>query len=157
MCYLARYIDNITSDSSGWAQGAMQRKYFMPGAFGKFEMFFGGHNKADLKQLPCTCPVCEKVGNEVGILSAKGSAPGGIISLHNLYQLIQFSKLCNSLKDDADIFKEYIRKFYDEEVNKSIEFIDYSLEKGFANACIKYQKYFYMTSGKPTTNELLNY
>lgn len=157
MCYLARYIDNITSDSSGWAQGAMQRKYFMPGHFGKFELFFGGHNKAEVDTLPCLCPVCEKVGKNVGLLSAQGSAPGGIISLHNLHQLIQFSKMCNSLKDDAAVFKEYIRKFYDEEVQKAIEFIDYSLEKGFEKACIKYQKYFYMTSGKAKTAGLLDY
>jgi len=157
MCYLARYIDNITSDSSGWAQGAMQRKYFMPNHFGKFELFFGGHNKSKVKTLPCMCPVCTKIGKNVDMLGAQGSAPGGIISLHNLHQLIQFSKMCNSLKDDADVFKEYIRKFYDEEVQKSIEFIDYSLEYGFENACIKYQKYFYMTSGKANTAGLLDY
>lgn len=157
MAYLARYIDNITSDSSGWAQGAMQRKYFMPGHFGKFELFFGGHNKAQVNTLPCSCPVCKKIGKNVGLLSAQGSAPGGIISLHNLYQIIQYSKLCNSLKDDAVVFKEYVRKMLDDEVTKAIEFIDYSLEKGFDKACIKFQKYFYMTSGKAKTAALMDY
>jgi len=157
MCYLARYIENITSDSSGWAQGAMQRKYFMPGYFGKYELFFGGHNKAQVNTLPCKCPVCEKVGKNVGILSAQGSAPGGIISLHNLYQLVEFSTLCNSLKDDAAVFKEFVKKMFDSEVLTAIEFIDYSLENGFDNACIKFQKHFYLTSGKPKTNELLDY
>jgi hypothetical protein len=157
MCYLARYIDNITSDSSGWAQGAMQRKYFMPGYFGKYELFFGTNNAAEINTLPCKCPICEKVGKNVSLLSSQGSAPGGIISLHNLYQLIQFSTLCNSLKDDQQIFKEFVKKMFDSEVITAIEFIDYSLEKGFENACIKFQKHFYKTSGKPETTGLLNY
>ena len=157
LAYLARYIDNITSDSSGWAQGSMQRKYFLPGYFGKFELFFGEHNKANIDSLPCSCPVCKKIGKNVGLLSAKGSAPGGIMSLHNLYQIIQFVKLCNSLKEDEVVFKNFVRKMFDKEVQTAIEFIDYSLEKGFDEACIKFREHFYMESGKLNTGKLSDY
>ncbi len=157
MAYLARYIDNITSDSSGWAQGAMQRKYFMPGYFGKFEIFLGKRGNGEMKSLPCSCPVCEQVGENIGILSADGSAPGGIISLHNLYQIILFAKTCNSLKDDSEIYKAFVKKMFDAEVLKAIEFIDYSLEQGFEAACIKFRNYFFMQTSKAETGGLLDY
>lgn len=156
MAYLARYIDNITSDSSGWAQGSMQRKYFLPMYFGKYELFFGQHNKAEVKSLPCNCPVCSNI-TYIEQLSAGGSSPGGLISLHNLYQIIMFSQLCNSMKEDKDVYKAFVKKMFKGEVLASIEFIDYCLEVGFDKACVKFAKWFTIKSSKKETTGLLEY
>ena len=120
------------------------------------ELFFGQANKANIKNIPCMCPVCSQI-DSINMLSSQGSAPGGIISLHNLYQLIQYTKLCNSLKDDKEVYRNFIRKFFDKEVQLAIEFIDYSLDKGFDKACVKFQSHFSKDNGKVNTAGLLDY
>ena len=46
---------------------------------------------------------------------------------------------------------------FSDEVLKALEFIDYSLEKGFENACIKFRHYLNIQSSSAETGKLLDY
>ena len=88
--------------------------------------------------MPCTCPVCEAIGEQVTILNKDGSAPGALISLHNLYQYIPYIEILDRLKDNREAYLDCIRRTTSEDCFKACQFIDYVVENGFEKARIKF-------------------
>lgn len=144
LVYIASKLNiPVTYDSSSYNIGSIYRKYYLPFDIGS-SLFFGDKFKVTnphLKELPCMCPVCESIG-DVEILNGVDIYAGTLISLHNLFQYLQFNTLCNSLVGDKDIYIDYLQKFgASVKALKSIEFIDYAMEKGVYNAIEKFAEY----------------
>jgi hypothetical protein len=127
----------VSYDSSSYNIGSIYRTYYMPFDIGP-HLSFGDKFKNEnphLKELPCKCPVCSSIGSDIEILNGTDIYAGALISLHNLYQYWQYNDLLNSLVEDKEKFIDYLQKInISPKVLKSIEFIDYAMEKGLANA-----------------------
>lgn len=156
LAYLSQYVDNITFDSSSWGEGNRRRNYFSPyGIPSAGKIFFGDKINNKLKQLPCGCPVCQKVGNNFGFFNDNGSTPGAIMSLHNLWVIINFTNMCDRLKDDRELFIEIIKP--DNEMQLAFDFIDYSVEKGFQKAVAKYHNQMQIETHSSKTKSCMEF
>lgn len=134
----------VTYDSSSYNIGSIYRTYYLPFDFGPHLCFgekFKTHNP-HLKELPCKCPVCINI-KDIKELNEGDIYAGTLISLHNLYQYQYFNDILNTLIVDKELFIEYIKKInISDKTLKSIEFIDYAIEKGLANAMEKFKADF---------------
>ncbi len=105
--YGKRFFNHLTFDSSSFSQtGARYRKYYYPGDISA-GISFGNSYTAKLKSLPCTCPVCQLA--TVDDLNQEGSVPGGLIALHNLYQVLEYFYTLEQLSDSPDHFIDYLK------------------------------------------------
>jgi len=92
-----------------------------------------------IKTLPCMCPVCRSV-KDINDLNTVDIYAGTLLSLHNMYQYILYNNILNSLVEHKEIFIEYIERIgISEKTLKSIEFIDFAMEKGLTLAVEKYK------------------
>lgn len=126
----------ITYDSSSYNIGSIYRTYYLPFDIGP-HLSFGDKFKLvnpHLKQLPCQCPVCRSIV-DINDLNTTDIYAGSLISLHNMYQYSYYNELLNSLVNDKELFLDYLRKInISPKTLRSIEFIDYALEKGVYKA-----------------------
>jgi tRNA-guanine family transglycosylase len=134
----------VTYDSSSYNTGSIYRTYYLPYDIGP-NLSFGDNFKRDnphLKMLPCKCPVCSSI-DDINILNTKEIYSGTLISLHNMYQYIQYNDIINSLVVDKELFLDYLNKIdISQKTLISIEFIDFAMEKGLNNALDKYKYAF---------------
>lgn len=149
--YMANKLDiRVTYDSSSYNIGSIYRTYYLPFDHGP-HLSFGDKFKRinpHLKMLPCKCPVCQSVKN-IDDLNKTDIYAGTLISLHNMWQYIDYNDLLNCLVGDKDRFIEYIQKVVrSEKTLKSIEFIDFAMEKGVEVAAKKYSDWLTPTIGK---------
>ncbi len=133
--YLAAKTNNrITTDSSTATRNSSAYLWNIPGTLRG--LFIGG---AGLKQrdgtqgpqrpvkwpeIPCDCPVCRWMGPEdyrSDIYEAKT-----FILLHNLYQMVQFTKVTNALKNDREALETVAPK----DIGPLLDAIDYYLDHG---------------------------
>jgi len=147
--YAKRFFKHLTFDSSSFSvTGARYRKYYYPNKISA-GISFGKKYNASLKELPCTCPVCQLA--TVADLNAEGSVPGGLIALHNLYQVLQYFSILEKLADSPDNYIEYLR--HTGCPHKTIEMIEYLRcieENDFDTANKKYKMEIV---GKPTLEQ----
>jgi hypothetical protein len=144
--YLASKLNNkfISYDSSSYNRGSIYRAYSLP-----FEMCedldFGEKFKISnphIKTLPCMCPVCKSIDN-MDILNTKEIFAGTLISLHNMYQYIQYNNLLNSLVVEKEKFITFLKSInISQRCLLSIEFVDFAFEYGVYNAYKKYEQNF---------------
>lgn len=131
----------VTYDSSSYNIGSIYRTYYLPFDLGP-HLSFGDKYKLvnpHLKDLPCKCPVCRTI-TSIDELNTKDIYAGTLISLHNLYQYEYYNDILTSLVTDKELFIEYLNKInISDKTLKSLEFIDYAIEKGLANAVDKYK------------------
>ena len=131
----------VTYDSSSYNIGSIFRTYYMPFDIGPHLSFGEKFQRVNpnLKVLPCNCPVCKSV-DDVSTLNKTDIYAGTLISLHNMYQYIYYNNVLNSLVNDKDKFLEYVKKICgDGKALRSIEFIDFAIERGLSNAIIKFK------------------
>jgi hypothetical protein len=96
-------------------------------------------NNPHIKELPCKCPVCASI-TDINELNTGDIYAGTLISLHNLYQYWYYNDVLCSLVHEKNLFLDYLNKInISEKTLKSIEFIDYALDKGLANAVDKFK------------------
>jgi tRNA-guanine family transglycosylase len=82
-------------DSMSYIHAAKYREYFLP----DLTRVVVSQTKQELIELPCACPICLYVGENVAIFGEEGSQPGGLLSLHNLIaQLNYVKKLQSAIK-----------------------------------------------------------
>ena len=140
--------DNLTYDSSTYGAGAIRLEW--NSILNNFDISFGTNkNQNTLKKLPCICPVCSIV-KDAEIVKQGGSIPGAILSLHNLWQYIQYSYFISSLRDDKEILKNFILKRTNLNL-KLLNFIDEAKEKGYQDAYNKYSYLFSKVTGKQSS------
>lgn len=138
LVYAASKLNKIkvTYDSSSYNIGSIFRTYYLPFDIGPHLSFGDKFQKTNphLKELPCKCPVCLSV-KDINDLNKTDIFAGTLISLHNMYQYIYYNDMLNSLVHDKDKFIEYLKKInISDKTLRSIEFIDFAIEKGLDNA-----------------------
>jgi len=134
---------DVSFDSSSYNIGSIYRTYYLPFDKGPHLSFGDKFKKLNpnLKELPCTCPVCRSI-KDINELNRSDIYAGTLISLHNMYQYIQYNDLLNSLVEQKNVFIDYLNKFgTSEKTLKSIEFIDFAIKNGLKNATQKYSKW----------------
>jgi queuine/archaeosine tRNA-ribosyltransferase len=143
MTYIASKFPKIkvTYDSSSYNIGSIYRTYYMPYDIGP-HLSFGEKFKTEnpnLENLPCNCPVCKSIDN-IDIINGKEIYAGTLISLHNMYQYIEYQRMLNNLISNKDKFMSYIKEIgICDRTFKSFEFIDFCLKEGYYNAIKKYK------------------
>jgi len=145
LVYAASKLNKIkvTYDSSSYNIGSIYRTYYLPFDMGPHLSFGDKFKRINpyLKELPCKCPVCQSICN-VSDLNGGDIYAGTLISLHNMYQYIQYNDLLNSLVNDKELFLEYLNKInISEKTLKSIEFIDFAIEYGIELAVKKFEEW----------------
>ena len=147
LAYISNFIDNVTYDSATFGQGAMSRLFMTPLTL-KWDMSFGDNtNVKNLKDIPCGCPICQNM--TLKELNAPGSLGGVSISAHNLYWILEYSKMMNRLKVEKKIFMKFIKDMCNPETLHAIDFVDITIEKGFDAAYQKYRMHEDLFRWKP--------
>ncbi len=146
LVYAASKLPNrirVSYDSSSYNIGSIYRTYYLPLDQGPNLSFGNKFAKTNphLKQLPCMCPVCKSIG-DVDELNRTDIYAGTLISLHNLYQYIDYNNILNGIVNDKEKFMDYLKQVNNNEKTlMSIEFIDFAIDKGLKNAVDKYAKW----------------
>jgi len=130
--YAKKFFNLLTVDSSSFSSaGAIYRSYYLPYDHGQ-TIPFGKQFKGKLKELPCTCPVCQMA--TVDDLNSDGSLAGGLIALHNLYCVLSQHYFLEKLSDDKEQYIDYLRGQGHTMAVDAIEFLDDVDERGFEDA-----------------------
>jgi len=134
----------VSYDSSSYNIGSIYRTYYMPFELGKSLSFGDKFARAnpEIETLPCMCPVCQSI-TDVKILNGGDIYAGGLISLHNMYQYINYNNLLNSIVPNSECFKAYLKDIQiSDRTLTSFDFIDFAFERGVAKAVEKYKGHF---------------
>ena len=143
LVYAASKLNKIrvTYDSSSYNIGSIFRTYYMPFDIGANLSFGEKFNRINpnLKKLPCKCPVCLSI-KDINDLNTTDIFAGTLISLHNMYQYIYYNDVLNTLVHNKTMFIQYLKCInISDKTIKSIEFIDFAIEKGLDNAIVKFK------------------
>jgi len=128
--------DHITFDSSTYGSGA--RRLEWDHLTMNYTIAFQTENPNKLTELPCLCPVCSVV-RQTNEVTKGGSTPGAILSLHNLWQYIQYSHFLSCVRKDENIFRKFILSRNDSGLNSGISFIDSVFDIGYDQTMKKYK------------------
>jgi len=150
-------IDLITFDSSSYLVGSLYRRYmlqqnngfyfFIPEVEG---VYIGKPIK--LNKLPCDCPICSNVTFKE-MMEYKA---GRLLSLHNLYDTLRYCNLLDSLKDEPEILKTFLKN--KNRILKCFEYIDYCIKYNVNEGYKKYEKFFTNPNVvTPSTKSLFEY
>lgn len=142
LAYLTKYVTPISFDSTSYGRGALNKTYFLPHkinehiSFGKKDYVLGS-----LKNLPCDCPVCEKI-NHPDELAADGTWSGMLCALHNLYLIKKLTENLNSAPN-KEVFEQITEQVTGEPFSssmtaKAVDFFEYYLKYGIEEACHRY-------------------
>jgi hypothetical protein len=131
----------VTYDSSSYNIGSIYRTYYLPFDFGPHLSFGDKFKRTNphVKRLPCDCPVCRSI-DDINTLNGNQIYSGVLISLHNLYQYKIYNRVLNSIVHDKEKFIKYLKSInISDKTLKSIEFIDFAMEKGVYNAAERFR------------------
>lgn len=126
---LKRYFKQVTFDSSSYGVGARLMKYNLPY---RYHILFGRSYNEKIVELPCDCPVCEKI--TVDDFQTGDSTAGALISLHNLCVYFRHLKFLNGIVQDDDLFFGYISKHCTDETVRAWRFFKDFDDMGFDKA-----------------------
>jgi tRNA-guanine family transglycosylase len=115
IAYISKYFDKVTFDTASPILDANTRYgYYLPILDGKKLIYFGSNPDrkfphTTVKELPCDCPVCNFVnatGLEILNEYKKGTQ---LLTMHDVYIVLRYTKMMKSLVDDEEAFKLLIR------------------------------------------------
>jgi tRNA-guanine family transglycosylase len=129
------YLNVFSFDSISYIMGNKTREYRLPIDL-KMKLYFGESKQSNIKELPCTCPVCRK--HTVSDMIHDKSQSGFRISLHNLYWILYFTRVCNKLRNDTELFRTFVKRNCSPKVLIYLDFIDYAKENGIEKAYKKF-------------------
>jgi len=133
----------VTYDSSSYNIGSIYRTYYLPYDIGP-SLSFGEKFKVqnpNITSLPCRCPVCNSI-DDINDLNGKDIYAGTLISLHNMWQYVQFNDTLNGLVNQKDKFVDYLNKInIDKKTLVSFDFIDFAMEHGLDKAVKKFNNW----------------
>lgn len=135
IAYASRDYKQLTTDNSTFSKVGRLRQYFLPFS-GKYAEF-GENFKGKLKKLPCNCPVCSSI--KVEDLNQPTQLSSRLLFLHNLWINVQYFDFLDAMKDDEELFFDFVRTKCSNKAMKGLEFLRYSKENGFDKA---YNKFF---------------
>ncbi len=143
--YVAKkYKLKMTFDSAAYGVGASHREFWNPFNLSKNSLTYGNDPKTSIvpETLPCDCPVCETVGNDLLRMIRSGkdnSIVGSLICLHNLYCFNRYVKMLTAYAEKDELLKSLAKNVCIEKTSTALELIDYSLENSIEAG---YKKYF---------------
>jgi len=121
----------VTTDSATYVMGAESRVYHLHG----FHLIMGTESDMDINELPCVCPVCtvNDVETMRGFNEEKGKAVSGrLLSLHNLWQMIDYNRKLNALVNHNDTFRKFVHRLMpSKNIPQYLDVIDQYLEHGY--------------------------
>ena len=147
MVYAGKWFDRLTFDSSSFSTaGARYRRYYLPYKVTR-GISFGKNYKGGLKELPCTCPVCQLATVRDMLVQKKSdetfgdtaSLPGGLIALHNLYVYLRYYNFLRKLSDDNEAYKDFLLNRGLKKTVDMLNFLDRCESVGFMDAYSKMQ------------------
>lgn len=127
LVYMEQYIKNISTDSFSYGINAIVRKhmnFFGPGLFFR-------PKERKYSRIPCICPVCSHI-RSVEDLYRTDIEGYALISLHNLWQYLNYLKYLETLVEDRENFIKYIRNR--NKLRTAINFIDNTIQDGWETA-----------------------
>lgn len=162
ICYISKKILKnklVTFDSASYNIGSMFRKYYLPLKIsGSNSIFFGDRyvENENIKDLPCMCPACELFSVDDYNRIDYG---GPLISLHNLYQYISITKICNGLVNNLDKLDTMLKVFgsNNNDALQSILFVEYGIEHGVKKAYDRFREFFTIRGKEVKEKSLLHY
>ena len=81
---------------------------------------------------------------------------GRLLSLHNLYDTLRYCNLLDSLKDEPEILKTFLKN--KNRILKCFEYIDYCIKYNVNEGYKKYEKFFTNPNVvTPSTKSLFEY
>lgn len=140
MAYANKYAKStIYFDSSSASLGRMYRKYvnFYDIAGGGIQLVEEHEKYENMKRFTCPCPVCSEL-DDISDLWKKKTLSGAMISLHNLYWMVNFTEFVNELVHDEEAFTSFIRRNCQPWILESMEFLDMVHEQGLEDAYMKH-------------------
>ena len=117
----------VTYDSTTYGLGRREYSYFNPFTFKKITFEKDRERTHTLNKFPCFCPVCRDY-KTIDNLPKSATLYGIVLSLHNLYHMINYTTTCQNLIDDLPLFKAFLKGFNREISLKSIDYIDLFLK-----------------------------
>jgi tRNA-guanine family transglycosylase len=130
--YMAhKFKVELTYDSSSFSYGSRRRQYRLPFCIRDTMVITNRDNNHGIKELPCSCPVCETI--DVEVLQNSGSFPGFVMDLHNLYLQASFTKTLNSLVHNEEIYKDFVKRI-SPKAYENLALIDLMYEEGIEKA-----------------------
>lgn len=137
LAYMTKYIKNLTYDSSTWAGGAMRKEFNLP--YLKVKVIISDRTNYDFANPLCDCVICQQCKMDDFQNIKYG---GSLMSLHNLIMFDNLDKILRGIRNDDELFFEFIRKEFNEELVEVIQYINYGIAEGFDKANEKYKHKF---------------
>lgn len=158
LVYAASKLNDIpvSYDSSSYNIGSIFRTYYLPFDIGPHLAFGDKFSlNSGITKLPCLCPVCRTITN-VSELNTKDIYAGTLISLHNMYQYVDYNNVLNRLVNiktheheqiDESGHKVRIKNHFIDYLKKiniskktllSLEFIDFAMKHNLKAAVDRY-------------------
>lgn len=166
MAWAGRYIPLLTSDSTNFMDSMKWRCYFYVDAGGRIQRPMVGGSERDkekrtgkkhykrekevipMSPLPCSCPVCSRVGypDVFSLPSKYGSAT--LLSYHNIFTLSKLVDMWSRAAQSAESVEAYIdfiqtfqkRDRQDNELITTVRYIDFAKKHGVEEADRKYRR-----------------
>lgn len=142
--YVAKkYKLKITFDSAAYGVGSQHREWWNPFNLSRNSLTYGNNEKTAIvpSSIPCDCPVCNAVGNDLLQMikeNKNNSVVGSLICLHNLYVFNRYVKMLTAYAERDELLKSLTKNMCVETTSTALEFIDYSLENGIDAGHKKY-------------------
>jgi len=124
--YASQFIERVTYDSSSYGTGATRRLYQLP-IDPAIQIQFGEVYEGGLEKLPCNCPVCQNV--QIEDLNSEDYLGGALISLHNLWTMLERDLLLRRIAKHQETFSEYSRKNLSPRAQRALEIFDRCVKK----------------------------
>jgi queuine/archaeosine tRNA-ribosyltransferase len=144
--YASRFMEEIVFDSSSYAEGFKTKSYQLPADMGRGDISFGDRIQSwhEMETPPCVCPVCNHVRDSGVPFSTAMCDPvgsGHLISLHNLYMLVERTKKLHSLVADKERYHKYVHDNCSTESYMSLQYIDEVMRIGYTEATKEYSRW----------------
>lgn len=136
-----RYMKTtIYFDSSSYSVGNSFRRYINPFDFGGpgFSLLSeDGEQSNRFESIFCSCPICAGL-NKPSDLWANGTKSGTLISVHNLYHIVQYTKMIEEVARNTETWEVFVRRHANEKTKRFIAFLNDVYCIGLDDAYIKH-------------------
>lgn len=135
LVYAAKYMKNITYDSSSWAVGDMYRSFINPLDLSS-KITIGEISKGRYTKMPCTCPVCKSIKNVDNMYDGKAIS-SNMISLHNLWWMLWYVDMWKAQLEVEYDFRNTAKRLVGDSLVHCLDYFDLAI-KDFDRANSKY-------------------
>lgn len=148
--YIARLYksERTTFDSSSYLKLSINRCFLLD-RLKLRTLNFGDKTSTTLEEMPCDCPVCEKLGNDfLQSIKDENNAPLDktqiciYLTLHNLQVYTKYCDTIRKLSKDRDRLIDYTKFQFGQDIQEVFDFIDLCYDKGLEKGYDVYRENF---------------